>query len=78
MRSSTSSRVGELRDHVGAHEARDLEALSPVRASRSIEADLLVGGDRLRLVLEAVAGADLADADASGSHVAAQLITLPP
>ena len=54
--------VGELRDHVGAHEARHLEPPSPCGASCSISRTLSSVGDHLRLVLEAVARADLADA----------------
>jgi hypothetical protein len=60
--------VRELGDHVRAHEARDLEALEAGAGELVDQPHLLVGGDRLRLVLEAVAGADLADAHARGSH----------
>ena len=59
------ARVGELRDHVGAHEARDLETAQP-GAREHVDQPHLVGrGDDLGLVLEAVARAHLADADAA-------------
>ena len=55
------ARVGELRDHVGAHEARDLEPLQPGAREHVDQAHLVGGGDHLGLVLEAVARPDLAD-----------------
>src|SRR4051794_16599120 len=61
--------VGELRDDVGAHEARDLEALEAAVRERLDQTDLVVGGDDLGLVLKAIARADLADADAVGEPV---------
>ena len=58
--------VGQLRDDVGAHEARRLDAPQPGAHERVDEPHLVVGRDDLRLVLEAVARADLADAHALG------------
>ena len=55
------ARVRQLRDHVGAHERRDLEAAQPGTPERVDQAHLVVRGDDLGLVLEAVARADLAD-----------------
>ena len=55
--------VGDLRDHVGTNEARDLEAADAGPGQHLHQPHLVVGGDDLRLVLEAVAGADLADLD---------------
>ena len=56
-------RVGELRDHVGAHEARHLEAAQP-GAREHVDQPHLVGrGDHLGLVLEPVARPHLADPD---------------
>ena len=63
---STSLGVGELRDHVGAHEGGHLDPPQAARREQVDQPHLVGGGDRLRLVLEAVAGADLADADAAG------------
>ena len=59
------ARVGELRDDVGAHEARDLDAPQPGAREPVDQRDLVGGRDDLRLVLQAVARADLADRDAS-------------
>ena len=56
--------VGQLRDDVGAHEARRLDAPQPGAHERVDEPHLVVGRDDLRLVLKAVARADLADAHA--------------
>src|SRR5437764_3124465 len=56
--------VGELRNDVRADEARHLQPLQPGPREHLDEPDLVVGGDDLRLVLEPVARADLADADA--------------
>ena len=61
--------VGELGDHVGAHEARDLEAPQARARERLDQLDLGRGRDHLGLVLEAVARADLADADAVHSDL---------
>ena len=66
--------VGELRDDVRAHEARDLDAAHAGAREPVDERDLVGGRDRLGLALEAVARADLADVDegwevASGRHV---------
>ena len=47
--------VGELGDHVGAHEARQLDALKPRGREQLDQAHLDVGGQHLGLVLEAVA-----------------------
>ena len=58
--------VGELRDDVGAHEARRLDPLHAGARERVDQAHLVVGRDDLGLVLEAVARADLADADGLG------------
>ena len=55
--------VGQLRDHVRSHEAGHLEPAKPCAREHLHEAHLVVGRDDLRLVLEAVAGADLADQD---------------
>ena len=65
------ARVGELRDHVGAHEARDLQPPQAGAGEQLDQAHLVGGGDHLGLVLEAVARADLADADVldRGAHV---------
>ncbi len=57
--------VGQLRDHVGPHEARHLQPLEPRARERVDQLDLARGGDRLGLVLKAVARADLTDADAA-------------
>ena len=51
--------VGELGDHVGAHEARHLEPPQAGARERVDQLDLARGGDHLGLVLEAVARADL-------------------
>ena len=58
--------VGELRDHVGAHEARDLEPPQTRVGEHLDEPDLVVRRDDLGLVLEAVPRADLADPDVFG------------
>ena len=55
--------VGELRDDVGPHEARDLQPPQPGAREQVDEPDLLGGRDDLGLVLEAVARPDLADPD---------------
>src|SRR5215218_6365048 len=55
--------VGELREHVGAHEARDLDAAQPGARERVHEPDLVLGADLVGLVLEPVARPDLADLD---------------
>ena len=65
-RVSTSLGIGELRDHVGTHERGHLEPLAARSREQVDQPDLLLGGDDLGLVLEAVAGADLADPDALG------------
>ncbi len=57
-------RVGELGDHVGTHEGGDLQPREAAGREHVDQPHLVGGVDRLRLVLEAVAGADLADADA--------------
>ena len=67
--------VGELRDHVGAHEARHLQAPQAGARERVDQLDLVVGRDRLGLVLKAVARADLADADGLG-RLAHRLCTI--
>src|SRR4051794_5123598 len=56
--------VGQLRDDVGADEARDLQPLDAGARELLDEPDLVLGGDDLGLVLKAVARADLADAHA--------------
>ena len=62
-------RVGELGDHVGTHERGHLEPRQ-ARAREQVDQPHLVRrGDRLRLVLEAVAGPDLAQADGFGKVV---------
>src|SRR5206468_12389745 len=58
--------VGQLRDHVGPHEARDLQAPQPGAPERLDEPHLVGGGDHLGLVLEAVARPDLANAHGLG------------
>ena len=55
--------VGELRDHVRAHEAGHLQPAQPGPRELVDQAHLVRGGDDLRLVLEPVARADLADPD---------------
>ena len=55
--------VGKLRDHVGADEARDLEPPDAGAGEHLDQPDLVVGGDDLGLVLEAVTRADFADPD---------------
>ncbi len=55
-------RVGELGDHVGAHEARHLQPPQTGTGERVDQLDLALGGDHLGLVLKAVAGAHLPDA----------------
>ena len=61
--------VGELRDHVGAHEARHLDAAAARCApSCSISRTLSSVAIDLGLVLEAVARADLADPDDRGER----------
>ena len=57
-------RVGQLRDHVRPHERGDLHPPHPGRREQVDQPHLVGGRDRLRLVLEPVAGPDLADADA--------------
>ncbi len=59
-------RVGELRDHVGAHEAGHLQAAQAGARERVDQLDLGGGRDHLGLVLEAVARTDLADAHLRG------------
>ena len=59
-------RVGELGYHVGAHEARDLDAAQAGARERVYELDLALGGDDLGLVLKAVAWPHLSDAHALG------------
>ena len=61
IRSQHLGAVGELRDHVRAHEARDLEPLQPRRGERLDQPHLVLGRDDLGLVLEPVPGPDLAD-----------------
>ena len=58
--------VGELRDHVGADERGHLDPLQPGGDQHLDQPHLVGGRDHLRLVLEAVARADLADPDAVG------------
>jgi hypothetical protein len=58
--------VGELRDHVGPHEAGYLDSLEPSRAEQLDQADLFRGGDDLWFVLKAVPGPDLSDLHAVG------------
>ena len=71
--------VGELRNHVGTNEARHLEPRRPGAREHLHKPHLVVGGDHLRLVLEAVPGTDLADL-----HVLAlrsghgQIMPIPP
>src|SRR5215218_920107 len=60
--------VGELWDDVGADEARHLEALQARAREHLDQPHLVVGRDGLGLILEAVARADLADADRIVSH----------
>ena len=55
--------VGQLRDHVGAHEARHLQPAQAGARERVDQLDLALGGDRLGLVLKAVARTDLPDGD---------------
>jgi hypothetical protein len=58
--------IGELRDHVRAHEARHLEPAQPGPREHLDEPDLVVRGDHLWLVLKPVARAYLADSDHHG------------
>ena len=67
--------VGELGEHVGAHEARDLEARQPGARERVDQLHLALGGDHVGLVLEAVARADLPDPHRPGQ---AHHIERPP
>jgi len=53
--------VGQLRDDVGADEARHLKALQAAGGEAFDEPDLVVGRDAVRLVLKSVAGPDLPD-----------------
>ena len=53
--------VGELRDHVGADERGDLDPLQARGDEHLDQPDLVGRRDHLRLVLKAVARADLAD-----------------
>ena len=71
--------VGQLGDDVGAHEARRLDAPQAGAHERVDEPHLVVGRDDLGLVLEAVAGADLADAHALGklSHLNLNIYSPP-
>ncbi len=58
--------VGELGDHVGAHEARDLQPPQPGARERVDQLHLARGGDDLGLVLKAVARPDLPDPHGAG------------
>ena len=60
--------VGELRDHVGAHERGELDPPQPRLAEHVDQPHLLVGRDHLGLVLKAVARPDLADPHALGER----------
>ena len=55
-------RIGQLGNHIGAHEARDLQASEARAGQRIDQLDLALGRDHLGLVLKAVAGTDLPDA----------------
>jgi hypothetical protein len=68
--------VCELRDHVGAHEARDLEPPDAGAREHLDQAHLVGRRDDLGLVLEAVAGTDLADAHLLCRH--GQILASPP
>ena len=67
--------VGQLRDHVGAHEARDLQPPEASLREQLHEPHLVVSRDDLGLVLEAVPRADLANPHVFG-HV--QILARPP
>jgi hypothetical protein len=58
--------VGQLGNHVGAHEGGDLQAAQAGAGEPVDQRDLGRGGDDLGLVLEPVARADLADGDGVG------------
>jgi hypothetical protein len=53
--------VGELRDHVGPHEGGHLHPPQAARREHVDQPHLLGGGNRLRLVLKAVARPNLAN-----------------
>ena len=80
IRAQHLGRVGQLRDHVGTDEARDLQATQPGPGQRIDQLDLGLGGDDLRLVLEPVARAHLPDPHAARklSLWAAHHIDRPP
>jgi len=59
--------VGELGD-VGPDEAGELDPAQAAGREQLDECDLVVGGDDLGLVLEAVAGTDLAYAHPARQH----------
>ena len=59
-------RVGQLRDDVRPHEARDLQPLEAGRCEQLDQPHLIVGRHHLGLVLEPVPGPDLADVDVHG------------
>jgi len=61
IHSEDLARVGELRDHIGADEARDLEPLDARARERVDQLDLALGRDDLGLVLEPVTRPDLPD-----------------
>jgi hypothetical protein len=60
--------IGELRDDVGAHEARELDPAQACPCEPLDERDLVGGRNDLGLVLQAVARADLADLDRRRHH----------
>jgi hypothetical protein len=68
--------VGQLGNHVGAHEARDLEPPDAGARQHLDQAHLVGRRDDFRLVLEAVPRADLADAHLVPGH--AQILARPP
>jgi hypothetical protein len=61
--------IGQLGEHIGPDEARDLDATQP-RARECIDQpDLVWGRDRLGLVLKAVPGTDLANVGPLGEGI---------
>ena len=65
--------VAQLRDHLGMHERRHLDARHTRRGQQVDDLDLLIGGDEVRLDLEPVPGPDLTD-----RHTLGQSHRLPP
>ena len=61
--------VGELRDPLRVDEAGDLDVREAGRGERVDHGDLVAGGDRPRLVLQAVARADLVDRHPLGKPI---------